>query len=133
MENCKFEKGKMLCECHNNLINSYVDTHQTNPLSIYLFLMAEGCLVKYSKQSDIYISACLVVYQNDDMLVLVDPLGSKVVALVEGEEIASVDMTLTSSLLIDSMCQKFSKIARREKDLHPYFENEDFYEIDILS
>jgi len=49
MKNCKFEKGKMLCECRNNLINSYVDTHQPNPLSIYLFLMAERCLVKYSK------------------------------------------------------------------------------------
>jgi len=67
------------------------------------------------------------------MPILVDPFASIVIALVEGEEIASVDMTLTASLLIDNMCQKFSEIARREKDLRPYFENEDFYEIDILS
>lgn len=124
---------KTLCESHKNIVTSLVETRQFDTLEIYLFLLADSCIVSRLKSNDDYAGAYITVLQSDDFSIGINTHDNTIIALHGDTPCAGVDLPTEICAQIDVMCDIFGKFAVEKKNLTAQFEDDIYYGIDILS
>lgn len=133
MNKTRKEMLKTLCESHKSIVTSLVETGQFDPLEIYLFLMADSCIVSRLKATDDYAGAYITVQQSDDFSIGINTHDNTVIAIDGDTPCAGVNLPLDVCAQIDAMCDIFGKFAVEKKKLTAQFEDDLYYGIDILS